>query len=59
MGRTVRILAALVLVPFLSGCLYDDDSISRQNSKKKQLTLYTIQGDSAVGQVIADSEKRF
>lgn len=67
MKKAVRILLVfvlvLVLVSILSGCQYDSDndinSIDRQNFKKKQLTLFTIQGDSAVNQVIADSADRF
>ncbi len=59
MKKAAGILCALALVSVLTGCLYDNDAISRQNPEKKRLTLYTIQGDSAVSQVIADSEKRF
>ncbi len=67
MKKTARILLVFVfvfvLVSILSGCQYDSDNdinrIDRQNFKKKQLTLFTIQGDSAVNQVIADSADRF
>ncbi|ACL75493.1 extracellular solute-binding protein [Ruminiclostridium cellulolyticum] len=57
-----KIFKALIIlmVVVISGCFYDGDNVLvKSNPPKKQLTLYTIQGDSSVNQVIADSVYRF
>lgn len=60
MKRILPILIALIIVLPLSGCFYDGHmGMTTQRAQKKQLTLYSIQGDSAVNEVITDSVNRF
>ncbi len=60
MRKILQILIVLILVLSLSGCFYDGQmGIKVRQPQKKQITLYSIQGDSAVNKVIADSVKRF
>lgn len=60
MQKLLKILIILMIVLIASGCIYSgDDVLVKPNPPKKQLTLYTIQGDTPVNQVIADSVGRF
>jgi raffinose/stachyose/melibiose transport system substrate-binding protein len=59
MQKKLNSLILFIIIVFLTGCFYDGQSIDQQKLPKKQLTLYTIQGDSSVNQVIIDSVKRF
>lgn len=60
MKKIFKALIILMIVLIISGCFYDGDNVLvKTNPSKKQLTLYTIQGDSSVNQVIADSVYRF
>jgi raffinose/stachyose/melibiose transport system substrate-binding protein len=60
MQKTLRTLIVLLIVSLLTGCFYNrEDILTKKDPPKKQLTLYSIQGDSAVNQVIADSVTRF
>ncbi len=58
-----KILLALIILSIvlpMSSCFYDGQlGMTTQRAQKKQLTLYSIQGDSAVNEVIADSVHRF
>jgi len=58
--KLLLVLIALIIVLPLQGCFYDGQiGMAVQKTQKKQLTLYSIQGDSAVNEVIADSVNRF
>ncbi len=60
MKKLLLIFIALLIVLPLQGCFYDGQmGMTVQKTQKKQLTLYSIQGDSAVNEVIADSVNRF
>ncbi len=60
MKKLLLVLIALIIVLPLQGCFYDGQmGMTVQKTQKKQLTLYSIQGDSAVNEVIADSVSRF
>lgn len=59
MNKILKILIVYLIILLMTGCVFDGESISLQKPQKKQLTLYTIQGDSSVNQVIADSVVRF
>ncbi|OPX44396.1 multiple sugar-binding protein precursor [Ruminiclostridium hungatei] len=60
MRKLLLVLIALIIVLPLQGCFYDGQmGMTVQKTQKKQLTLYSIQGDSAVNEVIADSVNRF
>lgn len=59
MRKVLKFIVALVLAVSCTACFYSGQSIDVQKAQKKQITLYTIQGDSAVNLVIADSVLRF
>ncbi len=60
MKKLLLVFIALIIVLPLQGCFYDGQmGMTVQKTQKKQLTLYSIQGDSAVNEVIADSVNRF
>lgn len=60
MKKLLLIFIALLIALPLQGCFYDGQmGMTVQKTQKKQLTLYSIQGDSAVNEVIADSVNRF
>ncbi len=59
MKKALKSLLTLLLLIACTGCFFDGQSMDVQKRQKKQLTLYTIQGDSAVNLVIADSVMRF
>lgn len=59
MQKTLKTLIVFLLIVSCTGCFFDGKGTYVQKSQKKHLTLYTIQGDSAVNQVIADSVMRF
>lgn len=59
MQKKLKGIIVFFIIVFLTGCLYDEQSISQQKLPKKQLTLYTIQGDTAVNLVVTDSVTRF
>lgn len=60
MRKVLLGIIVLIIVLPLSGCFYDGQmGAATQRMQKKQLTLYSIQGDSAVNEVIADSVRRF
>ncbi len=59
MQKVLKSLIVFLLIVSCAGCFYDGQSNNVQVNQKKQLTLYTIQGDSAVYQAIADSVNRF
>ncbi|PYG87758.1 carbohydrate ABC transporter substrate-binding protein (CUT1 family) [Ruminiclostridium sufflavum DSM 19573] len=59
MQKALKALALFLLVVFCTGCFFNTQDLGVQKSKKKQITIYTIQGDSAVNKVIADSVMRF
>ncbi len=58
--KVMLALIALIIFLPMSGCIYDGHmGITAQRPQKKQINLYSIQGDSAVNEVIADSVIRF
>ncbi|WP_024833390.1 extracellular solute-binding protein [Ruminiclostridium josui] len=60
MKKILKAIIILMTVLIISGCFYGGDNVMvNPKPLKKQLTLYTIQGDSSVNQVIADSVYRF
>jgi len=59
MQKKLKSLILIFIIALLTGCFYQEQSINQQKLQKKQLTLYTIQGDSAVNKVITDSVNRF
>ncbi|MHB8066203.1 MAG: extracellular solute-binding protein [Ruminiclostridium sp.] len=59
MQNKLKRLIVLFIIVFFTGCFYNPQSTIEQKPPKKQLTFYTIQGDSAVNQVIAESVNRF
>lgn len=59
MQKTLKALIVFLILVNLSGCIYSSESLNNTTTVKKRLTMYTIQGDSAVNKVIADSVARF
>ncbi|QNU65987.1 extracellular solute-binding protein [Ruminiclostridium herbifermentans] len=59
MRKALKSLFAFLLLITCTGCFYNGHNMDVQKRQKKQLTLYTIQGDSAVNLVIDDSIMRF
>lgn len=59
MQKILKIINVFLILLLLTGCFYNSEDLNQQKTPKKQLTLYTIQGDSAVNEVIADSISRF
>jgi len=59
--KVLLTLIVLIVILPLSSCYYYESQMgmTTQRTQKKQITLYSIQGDSAVNEVIADSVKRF
>lgn len=61
MQKILRVISVFLFILLLPGCFYEGQigGVNTYKPPKKQLTFYSIQGDSAVNEVITDSVARF